>query len=30
MFVVLGAETNVVRTRKLWPRSIFGPPGSGT
>ena len=29
-FVVLGAETNVVRARKLWPRSIFGPPGSGT
>ncbi|MGH2938230.1 MAG: YihY/virulence factor BrkB family protein [Solirubrobacterales bacterium] len=23
MFVVLGAETNVVRTRKLWPRSMF-------
>jgi membrane protein len=22
MFVVLGAETNVVRTRKLWPRSM--------
>jgi membrane protein len=30
MFVVLGAETNVVRTRKLWPRSMFGGPGSGT
>jgi membrane protein len=30
MFVVLGAETNVVRTRKLWPRSMFGAPGSGT
>jgi membrane protein len=30
MFVVLGAETNVVRTRKLWPRSMFGTPGSGT
>ena len=30
MFVVLGAETNVVRTRKLWPRSIFGGPGAGT
>ena len=29
-FVVLGAETNVVRTRKLWPRSMFGGPGSGT
>jgi YihY family inner membrane protein len=29
-FVVLGAETNVVRTRKLWPRSMFGSPGSGT
>jgi len=26
MFVVLGAETNVVRTRKLWPRSMFGSP----
>jgi YihY family inner membrane protein len=30
MFVVLGAETNVVRTRRLWPRSMFGDPGSGT
>jgi YihY family inner membrane protein len=30
MFVVLGAETNVVRTRKLWPRPIFGGPGTGT
>ncbi len=30
MFVVLGAETNVVRTRKLWPRSMFATPGSGT
>lgn len=30
MFVVLGAETNVVRTRKLWPRSMFGGAGSGT
>jgi membrane protein len=30
MFVVLGAETNVVRTRKLWPRSMFGGPGTGT
>jgi membrane protein len=30
MFVVLGAETNVVRTRKLWPRSMLGGPGSGT
>jgi len=29
MFVVLGAETNVVRTRKLWPRPMFGPPGTG-
>jgi membrane protein len=29
MFVVLGAETNVVRTRKLWPRPLFGTPGSG-
>ncbi len=30
MFVVLGAETNVVRTRKLWPRPMFGGPGTGT
>jgi YihY family inner membrane protein len=30
MFVVLGAETNVVRTRKLWPRSMFASPGAGT
>jgi membrane protein len=30
MFVVLGAETNVVRTRKLWPRSMLATPGSGT
>jgi YihY family inner membrane protein len=30
MFVVLGAETNVVRTRKLWPRSMLGSPESGT
>jgi YihY family inner membrane protein len=30
MFVVLGAETNVVRTRKLWPRSLFGNPSTGT
>jgi membrane protein len=29
-FVVLGAETNVVRTRKLWPRSLLGGPSSGT
>ena len=29
-FVVLGAETNVVRTRKLWPRAIFGGSGTGT
>jgi YihY family inner membrane protein len=29
-FVVLGAETNVVRTRKLWPRSMLGGPGAGT
>jgi membrane protein len=28
MFVVLGAETNVVRTRKLWPRSMFGAPSA--
>jgi membrane protein len=30
MSLVLGAETNVVRTRKLWPRSLLGGPGSGT
>jgi membrane protein len=24
MFVVLGAEVNVVRERRLWPRSLFG------
>lgn len=30
MFVVLGAETNVVRTRKLWPRSLLDGPGTGT
>lgn len=30
MFVVLGAETNVVRTRKLWPRPLLGGPGTGT
>jgi YihY family inner membrane protein len=30
MFVVLGAETNVVRTRKLWPRPMLSGPGSGT
>ena len=30
MFVVLGAETNVVRTRKLWPRPMLGGPGTGT
>jgi membrane protein len=29
-FVVLGAETNVVRTRKLWPRSMLGDAGAGT
>jgi membrane protein len=29
-FVVFGAETNVVRTRKLWPRSMFGGAGTGT
>jgi YihY family inner membrane protein len=29
MFVVLGAETNVVRTRKLWPRSLLGDPEAG-
>jgi membrane protein len=26
MFVVLGAETNVVRTRRLWPRPLLGGP----
>jgi YihY family inner membrane protein len=30
MFVVLGAETNVVRTRRLWPRPMFGATGTGT
>ncbi|MBS1891095.1 MAG: YihY/virulence factor BrkB family protein [Actinobacteria bacterium] len=30
MFVVLGAETNVVRTRKLWPRAMFGAPEAST
>jgi membrane protein len=30
MFVVLGAETNVVRTRKLWPRPLLGGPEAGT
>ena len=30
MFLVLGAETNVVRTRKLWPRPLLGGPGPGT
>jgi membrane protein len=30
MFVVFGAETNVVRTRRLWPRPLFGGPGTGT
>jgi YihY family inner membrane protein len=29
-FVVLGAETNVVRTRKLWPRPLLGGAGTGT
>jgi YihY family inner membrane protein len=29
-FVVLGAETNVVHTRKLWPRAMFGDAGVGT
>jgi len=29
MFVVLGAETNVVRARKLWPRSLLNGSGSG-
>jgi membrane protein len=30
MSVVFGAETNVVRTRKLWPRSMLGGAGTGT
>jgi YihY family inner membrane protein len=30
MSVVLGAETNVVRTRKLWPRSMLGDAETGT
>jgi YihY family inner membrane protein len=29
-FVVLGTETNVVRTRKLWPRPLLGDSGTGT
>lgn len=29
-FVVLGAETNVVRARKLWPRPLFEEQGAGT
>ncbi|HXF30278.1 MAG TPA: YihY/virulence factor BrkB family protein [Solirubrobacterales bacterium] len=29
MFVVLGAETNVVRTRKLWPRPMLDGAGTG-
>ncbi len=28
-FVVLGAETNVVRTRKLWPRPLLSDSGTG-
>ncbi len=28
-FVVIGAETNVVRARRLWPRSLFGEDGDG-
>jgi YihY family inner membrane protein len=30
MFVVLGAEANVVRTRRLWPRPLLGATRSGT
>jgi membrane protein len=30
MFVVLGAEDDVVRTRKLWPRPLLDGPGAGT
>jgi membrane protein len=30
MFVVLGAETNVVRTRKLWPRAMLSDSDAGT
>lgn len=29
-FVVLGAETNVVRARRLWPRALLGDAGAGT
>lgn len=29
-FVVFGAETNVVRTRRLWPRPLFGGAQVGT
>ncbi|HTR76046.1 MAG TPA: YihY/virulence factor BrkB family protein [Solirubrobacterales bacterium] len=29
MFVVLGAETNVVRARRLWPRSLLDDSGNG-
>jgi membrane protein len=28
-FVVIGAETNVVRARRLWPRSLLGEDESG-
>ncbi len=28
-FVVIGAETNVVRARRLWPRSLFGEAQDG-
>jgi YihY family inner membrane protein len=28
-FVVIGAETNVVRARRLWPRSLFGDDEAG-
>lgn len=28
-FVVIGAETNVVRARRLWPRSLFGDEVDG-
>lgn len=30
MFVVFGAETNVVRARRLWPRSLLGGLEAGT
>jgi uncharacterized BrkB/YihY/UPF0761 family membrane protein len=26
--MVLGAEINVVRSRRMWPRSLFNPPAT--